>query len=85
MLHFLDLQLEVLVFVPYGSRFANETVLRVISQLMQIKCQEGFEKRRWYHLSCKGIAQIDRPTQPPLFLPANYELSSPSIRSHLLY
>lgn len=44
LLHFLDLLLEASVSVPYVSRFANETEPSVISQLMQIRCQEGYWK-----------------------------------------
>lgn len=44
LLHFPDLLLEASVSIPYVSRFANETELSVIPQLMQIRCREGYWK-----------------------------------------
>lgn len=33
---------HLVMSVPYVSRFANETELNLISQLMQIRCQGGY-------------------------------------------
>lgn len=61
LLHSLDLLLEVSVFVPHGSRFANETELSVISQLMQIRWQEGC----WKGKMTSSVLQGHCPDRQP--------------------
>lgn len=73
LLPFLDLLLEASVSVAYVSRFANETELSVISQLMQIRCQEGYWKGKMVSSVLQGHCL--RLTAPHLtFSFPSYEL-----------
>lgn len=69
LLHFLDLLLEPqclsLMFPDLQMRQS-----RVFSHnSCKLDARKAIEKGRWYHLSCKGISQIDSPTFNLLFSP----------------